>query len=61
VPSVVPFSRRSGFTKLSTTRLTDGRPVPSLRSISQWFWLSNSSTLRTLPQVQASFEQCHAP
>src|ERR1043166_253747 len=57
--SVVWLSSRSGLTKLITTRLTEGRPSP--RSISQWFWLSNSATVRTLAQVQASLLQCQAP
>src|SRR5438270_9248761 len=57
--SVVPFSRRSGLTKLKTTRFADGRPSP--RSISQWLLWSKSVMSRTLPHRQASLEQCQAP
>jgi hypothetical protein len=57
--SVVCWRRRCGCTKLSTTRFTEGRPSP--RSISQWFFASNSATLRTVLQVQKSLPQCQAP
>src|SRR5687768_15577061 len=57
--SLVLLSSRKGCTKLSTTTFTDG--VPSPRSISQWFLLSNSVTLRTADQVQKSLPQCQAP
>jgi hypothetical protein len=59
VASVVWRSSFSGCTKLRTTRLTLGRPSP--RSMSQWFMLSNSVTVRTVPQMQASLLQCQAP
>jgi hypothetical protein len=48
-----------GSTKLSTTRLTEGRPSP--RSMSQWFFTSKSVMSRVLAHVHASLPQSHAP
>src|SRR4051812_10435064 len=56
---VVALSNVSGLTKLSTTRLTDGRPSPRL--ISQWLLWSKSAMSRIVDQVQASSLQCQAP
>src|SRR5262249_38685260 len=57
--SLVWFSRRSGLTKLSTTRLTEGCPSP--RSTIQWLFVSKSVMSRTVAQVHASLPQCQAP
>ena len=61
--SVVWFSSLSGWTKLRITRLTDGagRGGAAVRSISQWFFESNSATVRAVAQVHASSLQCQAP
>ena len=59
--SVVWFSSFSGWTKLRITRLTEGAGRRRARSISQWFFESNSATVRAVAQVQASSLQCQAP
>jgi hypothetical protein len=59
--SVVLLSSLSGWTKLRTTRFTDGWPEPSARSTSQRFLASKSVMSRTVAHVQASLPQCHAP
>jgi len=57
--SVVFCSSLRGCTKLSTTTFTEGRPSP--RSMSQWFFASNSVDVRGALHVHASLPQCHAP
>src|SRR5437868_11089875 len=59
--SLVLFISLSGFTKLRTTRFTDGNPDPSPRSMIQWFAVSKSVILRTAPQPHPSLLQCHVP
>ena len=59
IESVVRFISFSGLTKLSTTRFTEGDPLP--RSIIQWFCVSNVVMFGAAPQVQASDPQCQSP
>ena len=59
VASVVLFNSFNGCTKLSITIFTDGCPFP--RSISQWFFESNSDTVLTVPHIHWSLPACHTP
>src|SRR5215471_10436918 len=57
--SFVRWSSFSGLTKLRTTRLTDGEPLP--RSINQWLFVSKSVEFRTLPHVHSSLPHSQDP